>query len=124
MKTLEKYYIVDTGIRNIILGFRDSDFGHIIENVVYFELLRRGYEVTVGKNDSFEVDFIATNSNEKKYYQVTYTMMDENVKKREIGVLKNIKDNYEKTVLTMDKLYNNTSDEGIKIKYLIDFLLE
>lgn len=124
LKTLEKYYIVDTGIRNIILGFRDSDFGHIIENVVYFELLRRGYEVTVGKNDSFEVDFIATNSNEKKYYQVTYTMMDENVKKREIGVLKNIKDNYEKTVLTMDKLYNNTSDEGIKIKYLIDFLLE
>ena len=124
LKTLEKYYIVDTGIRNIILGFRDSDFGHIIENVVYFELLRRGYEVTVGKNDSFEVDFIATNSNEKKYYQVTYTMMDENVKKREIGVLKNIKDNYEKTVLTMDKLYNNTSDEGIEIKYLIDFLLE
>ena len=124
LKTLEKYYIVDTGIRNIILGFRDSDFGHIIENVVYFELLRRGYEVTVGKNDSFEVDFIATNSNEKKYYQVTYTMMNENVKKREIGVLKNIKDNYEKTVLTMDKLYNNTSDEGIKIKYLIDFLLE
>lgn len=124
LKTLEKYYIVDTGIRNIILGFRDSDFGHIIENVVYFELLRRGYEVTVGKNDSFEVDFIATNSSEKKYYQVTYTMMDENVKQREIGVLKNIKDNYEKTVLTMDKLYNNTSDEGIKIKYLIDFLLE
>lgn len=124
LKTLEKYYIVDTGIRNIILGFRDSDFGHIIENVVYFELLRRGYEVTVGKNDSFEVDFIATNSSEKKYYQVTYTMMDENVKQREIWVLKNIKDNYEKTVLTMDKLYNNTSDEGIKIKYLIDFLLE
>ena len=84
LKTLEKYYIVDTGIRNIILGFRDSDFGHIIENVVYFELLRRGYEVTVGKNDSFEVDFIATNSSEKKYYQVTYTMMDENVKQREI----------------------------------------
>lgn len=124
LKTLEKYYIVDTGIRNIILGFRNSDFGHIIENVVYFELLRRGYEVTIGKNDSFEVDFIATNSNEKKYYQVTYTMMDENVKQREIGVLKNIKDNYEKTVLTMDKLYNNTSEDGIKIKYLIDFLLE
>lgn len=70
------------------------------------------------------LNFIATNSSEKKYYQVTYTMMDENVKQREIGVLKNIKDNYEKTVLTMDKLYNNTSDEGIKIKYLIDFLLE
>lgn len=124
LKTLEKYYIVDTGIRNVILGFRDSDFGHIIENIVYFELLRRGYNVTIGKNDSLEVDFIATKSNDKKYYQVTYTMLDENVKNREIGVLKNINDNYEKTVITMDKIYNNTSEEGIKIRYLIDFLLE
>ncbi len=124
LKTLEKYYIVDTGIRNVTLGFRDSDFGHIIENVVYFELIRRGYDVTVGKNNSLEVDFIATNPNDKKYYQVTYTMLDDNVKKRELGVLKNIKDNYEKTVITMDRLYNNTSEEGIKIKYLIDFLLE
>ena len=124
LKTLEKYYIVDTGIRNVILGFRDSDFGHIIENIVYFELLRRGYNVTIGKNDSLEVDFIATNSNDKKYYQVTYTMLDDNVRKRELGVLKNINDNYEKTVITMDKIYNNTSEEGIKIKYLIDFLLE
>lgn len=124
LKTLEKYYIVDTGIRNVILGFRDSDFGHIIENIVYFELLRRGYNVTIGKNDSLEVDFIATNSNDKKYYQVTYTMLDDNVKNRELGVLKNINDNYEKTVITMDKIYNNTSEEGIKIKYLIDFLLE
>ena len=124
LKTLEKYYIVDTGIRNVILGFRDSDFGHIIENIVYFELLRRGYDVTIGKNDSLEVDFIATNSNDKKYYQVTYTMLDEDVKNRECRVLKNINDNYEKIVITMDKIYNNTSEEGIKIKYLIDFLLE
>ena len=124
LKTLEKYYIVDTGIRNVILGFRDSDFGHIIENIVYFELIRRGYDVTIGKNDSLEVDFIATNSNDKKYYQVTYTMLDDNVKNRELGVLKTINDNYEKTVITMDKIYNNTSEEGIKIKYLIDFLLE
>ena len=124
LKTLEKYYIVDTGIRNIILGFRNSDFGHIIENIVYFELLRRGYEVTIGKTDSLEVDFIATNSNDKKYYQVTYTMIDESVKNRELNSLKNINDNYEKTVLTMDKLYNNTCEDGIKIKYLIDFLLE
>ena len=124
LKTLEKYYIVDTGIRNVILGFRDSDYGHIIENVVYFELIRRGYDVTVGKNESLKVDFIATKPNDKKYYQVTYTMLDDNVKKRELGVLKNIKDNYEKTIITMDRLYNNTSEEGIKIKYLIDFLLE
>ena len=124
LKTLEKYYIVDTGIRNIILGFRDSDFGHLIENIVYFELIRKGYDVTIGKNDLLEVDFVATNSNDRKYYQVTYSMLDENVKKRELEVLKNINDNYEKTIITMDKLYNNTSDNGIKIKYLIDFLLE
>lgn len=124
LKTLEKYYIVDTGIRNIVLGFRNSDFGHIIENIVYFELKRRGYEVTVGKADALEVDFIATKANEKKYYQVAYSMLDENVKKRELGVLKSINDNYEKELITMDKIYNNTSDDGIKIKYLIDFLIE
>lgn len=124
LKTLEKYYIVDTGIRNIMLGFRNSDFGHVIENIVYFELVRRGYDVSVGKTDALEVDFIATNSNDKKYYQVTYTMFDESVRNRELNSLRKIKDNYEKTILTMDKLYNNTSEEGIKIKYLIDFLLE
>lgn len=124
LKTLEKYYIVDTGIRNTILGFNNLDFGHIIENIVYFELLRRGYEVTVGKKDSLEVDFVATKSNDKKYYQVTLSMMDENVKDRELKPLKDIRDNYEKTILTMDKLYADTSEDGIKIKYLIDFLME
>lgn len=123
LKTLEKYYIVDTGIRNVTLGFRNSDFGHIIENIVYFELLRRGYDVTIGKTDALEVDFIATKSNDKKYFQVTYTMLEENVKQRELDSLRQINDNYEKIVLTMDKLYNNTSEDGIKIKYLIDWLL-
>lgn len=124
LKTLEKYYIVDTGVRNIMLGFRNSDFGHVIENIVYFELIRRGYDVAIGKNDTSEIDFVVTNSNDKKYYQVTYTMLDEDVKKREITPLKNVKDNYEKIVLTMDRLYSNTTEDGIKIKYLIDFLLE
>ena len=124
LKTLEKYYIVDTGVRNIMLGFRNSDFGHVIENIVYFELIRRGYDVAIGKNDTSEIDFVVTNSNDKKYYQVTYTMLDEDVKKREIMPLKNVKDNYEKIVLTMDRLYSNTTEDGIKIKYLIDFLLE
>ena len=124
LKTLEKYYIVDTGIRNVILGFRNTDFGHLIENIVYFELLRRGYEVTIGKTDSLEVDFIATSSNDKKYFQVTYSMLDNSVKNRELNVLRSINDNYEKTILTMDKIYNNTSEEGIKIKYLVDFLME
>ena len=124
LKTLEKYYIVDTGIRNVILGFRNTDFGHLIENIVYFELLRRGYEVTIGKTDSLEFDFIATSSNDKKYFQVTYSMLDNSVKNRELHVLRSINDNYEKTILTMDKIYNNTSEEGIKIKYLVDFLME
>ena len=124
LKTLEKYYIVDTGIRNIILGFNNLDLGHIIENIVYFELLRKGYDVTIGKKDSLEVDFIATKSTEKKYYQVTLSMLDESVRNRELKPLKDINDNYEKTIITMDKLYANTSENGIKIKYLIDFLME
>lgn len=124
LKTLEKYYIIDTGIRNIMLGFRNSDLGHVIENIVYFELLRRGYEITVGKTDALEVDFVATNAKDKKYYQVTYTLLDETVKAREILPLKNINDNYEKTIITMDKLYSDTTEDGIKLKYLIDFLLE
>lgn len=124
LKTLEKYYIVDIGIRNSILGFRDSDYGHIIENIVFFELLNRGYTVTVGKNDSLEVDFIATTSKEKKYYQVTISLLEENVRNREFAPLKNINDNYEKTILTLDRVYNETSEEGIKCRNIIDFLLE
>ncbi len=124
LKTLEKYYIVDIGIRNSILGFRNSDYGHIIENIVFFELLNRGYTVTIGKNDSLEIDFIATNSKEKKYYQVTLSLLEENVRNREFASLKSINDNYEKTILTLDRVYNETSEEGIKCKNIIDFLLE
>lgn len=124
LKTLEKYYIVDIGIRNSILGFRDSDYGHIIENIVFLELLNRGYTVTVGKNDSLEVDFMATNSKEKKYYQVTLSLLEENVRNREFAPLKSINDNYEKTILTLDRVYNETSEEGIKCRNIIDFLLE
>lgn len=124
LKTLEKYYIVDIGIRNTMLGFRNSDYGHIIENVVYFELIRRGYDVNIGKTDSQEVDFIASNSNEKRYYQVALTILDENVKNRELSSLRNINDNFEKTVITMDKVYNTTFEDGIKVKNLIEFLLD
>ena len=124
LKTLEKYYIIDTGIRNTILGFRDSDYGHIIENIVYFELLRKGYNINIGKTDLLEVDFIASNSEEKKYYQVALTLLDENVKMRELNSLRNINDNFEKIVLTMDKVYNKTFEDGIKVKNIIEFLLE
>ena len=123
LRTLGKYYIVDIGLRNYLLGFRDSDFGHIIENIVYFELLRRGYNVTIGKNDSLEVDFIATNANEKIYIQVTESMTDENVRNRELAPLEKIKDNYEKIVLSLDVGLNSNYD-GIKSLNLLNWLIQ
>ena len=123
LKTLGKYYIADTGLRNIILGFRNIDEGHLLENVIYLELLRRGYKVSIGKTLDYEVDFVAENVNEKKYYQVSQSIKDEKVKMRELRSLKSISDNYEKTILTMDKTINNDYN-GIKVVNIIDFLLE
>ena len=123
LKTLGKYYISDTGIRNIILGFRNIDEGHLLENVIYLELLRRGYRVNIGKSGAYEVDFVAENPNVVKYYQVTQSLTDENVKKREIRSLESISDNYEKIILTMDKSINNDFN-GIKVMNIIDWLLK
>ena len=80
LKTLGKYYVVDIGLRNYLLGFRDR--GHALENIVYFELLRRGFDVSIGKIDNLEVDYIATNANEKMYIQVTESMKNESVRER------------------------------------------
>jgi hypothetical protein len=124
LKTQGKYYIVDLGIRNYLLGFRDRDRGHILENVVYMELLKRGYNVSIGKIQDKEVDFVATKFNEKKYIQVTETLVEEKTRIRELQSLKSIDDNYEKIVLTTDNLFTGTDDEGIKIINLIDWLLE
>lgn len=123
LKTLGKYYIADTGLRNIILGFRNIDEGHLLQNVIYLELLRRGYKVSIGKTLDYEVDFVAENVNEIKYYQVSQSIKDEKVKMRELRSLKSISDNYEKTILTMDKTINNDYN-GIKVVNIIDFLLE
>ena len=123
LKTLGKYYISDTGIRNIILGFRNIDEGYLLENVVYLELLRRGYRVNIGKSGDYEVDFIAENPDSIKYYQVTKTLLNEDVKIRELRSLESIDDNYEKTILTMDKSINKDYN-GIKIINIIDWLLE
>lgn len=123
LKNLAKYYVVDTGIRNMLMGYSDSDFGHVLETVVYLELLRRGYQVFIGKWYDLEVDFIAVKQDEKKYYQVALSLLDEKVKQREIAPLKAIPDNYEKTILSMDKTYI-TDYEGIKFKNIIDFLME
>ncbi len=123
LKTLGKYYISDTGIRNIVLGFRNINEGHLLENVVYLELLRRGYRVNIGKCNDYEVDFVAENPNEIKYYQVTQSLMNEEVKNRELRSLENIEDNYEKIILTLDKSINNDYN-GIKVINIIDWLLK
>lgn len=122
LRTLGKYYIVDIGLRNYLLGFRNRDSGHAIENVVYFELLRRGYDVAIGKIGNAEVDFIATTADEKKYIQVTESMMSEDVRKRELAPLQSIRDNYEKIVLSLEQGLDASYD-GIKSENLIDWLL-
>ena len=123
LKTLEKYYIVDIGIRNRLTSLRDTDYGRVLENIVYLELLRRGYEVTIGKIGSLEVDFVASKPNEKSYYQVSATIMDEKTRERELRPLKSISDNYPKHILTMDQTVF-TDYSGIRVKNIIDFLLE
>ena len=122
LKTLGKYYISDIGIRNIILGFRNINEGHLLENVVYLELLRRGYKVSVGKTYEYEIDFVAENPNEIIYLQVSLSISEEKVRDREIRSLENIKDNYEKIILTMDKTINQDFN-GIKVMNIIDWLL-
>ena len=122
LKTLGKYYISDTGIRNIILGFRNIDEGHLLENVVYLELLRRGYRVNIGKTNDYEVNFVAENPNDIKYFQVTKTLLSDEVKEREIRSLESINDNYEKIILTMDKPISRDYN-GIKVMNIIEWLL-
>ncbi|MDE7197580.1 MAG: ATP-binding protein [Lachnospiraceae bacterium] len=103
LKTLEKYYVVDIGLRYMLLGSRPYDAGHILENVVYLELLRRGYDVYVGKIDSFEVDFVAQNSKGITYYQAALTVRDEKTLERELRPLMAIRDHYPKFILTLDE---------------------
>lgn len=122
LRTLGKYYVVDIGLRNYLLGFRDRDRGHVLENVVYLELLRRGYDVAVGKVGDGEVDFIAVKAEEKLYIQVTESMMSEDVRARELAPLRKIKDNYEKLVLSLDTGLD-ASYEGIRSMNVIHWLL-
>ena len=123
LRTLGKYYIVDIGLCNYLLGFCNRDRGHAIENVVYFELLCRGYDVAIDKIGNAEVDFIATTANEKKYIQVTESMMSEDVRKRELAPLQSIRDNYKKIVLSLEPGLDASYD-GIKSENLIDWLLD
>ena len=123
LRTLGKYYIVDIGLRNYLLGFRNRDSGHAIENVVYFELLRRGYDVAIGKIGNQEVDFIATTADDKLYIQVTESMQSEDVRKRELAPLQKIRDNYEKIVLSLEPGLDASYD-GIRSLNLTSWLLD
>ena len=122
LKTLGKYYIVDLGFRNLLLGYRNRDIGHVLENIVYLELLRRGYDVAIGKIDNLEIDFIAQKADEKLYIQVTDDMSISSVTQRELAPLKKVKDNYPKIVLALN-LGLETNYDGIKILNVIDWLV-
>jgi predicted AAA+ superfamily ATPase len=123
LSTNEKYYLVDLGLRNITSANKyDADLGHKLENVVYFELLRRGGKVFVGKNNEREVDFILQKpNNAREYYQVAYTVNDEKIVEREMSSLRNIRDNYPKYLLSLD--YDNAIIDGIQKRNVIDWLL-
>ena len=123
LKVNRKWYIVDLGLRNHILPKKRYDLGFSLENIVFFELLRRGFKVNVGKNGDAEVDFVAQKQGVLHYYQVTADMTNEDTFDREIRPLQSIKDNYEKTILTMDHMTPGDY-EGIKVVPLLDWLLE
>ena len=123
LKTGNKYYVADLGLRYFLLGRKEQGKGHILENVVYLELLRRGYDVYIGKVDDCEVDFVAINSKGIEYYQVSETVIDENTLKRELRPLEMIKDHYPKYLLTKD-FVPETTYNGIRKINVLDWLLE
>ncbi|MFA6938033.1 MAG: ATP-binding protein [Treponema sp.] len=121
LKTLSKYYIADSGLRNALLGYKNIDTGHILENLVYLELRRRSYKIYVGKVDSLEIDFVAVNQNETLYIQVSESLKEESTLNRELAPLKSIKDFNPRYIITMD-LSPNSNIDGIKIINALDFL--
>ena len=128
LKTGEKYYVSDLGLRYFILGRKIGDYGHVLENVVYLELLRRGYDVFIGKVDEYEIDFVALNNDGRIYVQVAETLKgtdesDTKILVRELRSLKKIDDNYEKIILTSDKI-PLANEDGIKIRNVYDWLLD
>lgn len=124
LSSLEKYYVVDIGIRRIKLGRNYSDLGHIIENIVYLELMRRNYNVYIGYFTNAEIDFVAIKNGEIEYYQVCLSLLNEEVLKREVKSLKMINDNYPKYIISMDKVGTNYNIDGIKHINLVDWLIK
>ncbi|HBL84329.1 MAG: ATPase [Clostridiales bacterium GWF2_38_85] len=121
LKSLEKYYLVDVSLRRLVLSEKNIDVGHILENIVYLELVRRGFSVSIGKVEDKEIDFIAVLGDNKIYYQVAASILDPTTFEREISPLKKVKDHYPKYILSMDEF--PMSEDGIKQKNIVEFLL-
>jgi predicted AAA+ superfamily ATPase len=124
LKTLGKYYIVDTGIRNLLISGSTSDLGHQLENIVYLELVRRGYKVSIGKLDEKEVDFVASNPDGILYFQVSASVLDGATLSRELAPLRRIPDHHPRYLLTLDEVMPNSNYDGIRHVNLIDWLLK
>ena len=124
LKTNSKYYTVDIGLRNCLVKGSESDIGHILENVVFLELKRRGYDIYIGQLDENEIDFAAVNGDDISYYQVSATTLDESTLKRELAPFKKVGDNYPKYLLTLDEVFGNADYNGIKKKNVLDWLLD
>ena len=122
MNVNEKYYIVDHGIREAILESNQRDINQIFKNIIYLELLRKGYNIRVGKIDNLEVDFVCTKGNEKIYIQVAYLLASSETIEREFSSLEKINDNYSKYVISMDEF--DMSRNGIRHINIIDFLMK
>ena len=117
-----KYYAVDLGLRNALVKTSDSDIGHILENVVYLELLRRGYDV--GDIENGEIDFVAIKPDDTQYFQVSATTLEESTLKRELAPFAAVRDNYPKILLTLDTIFGTADYDGVKKRNVIDWLLE
>ena len=124
LKTLGKYYLVDTGLRNLLVAGSASDLGHLLENIVFLELIRRGYRVNIGKLAEKEVDFVASGPDGIEYYQVSASVLDESTLLRELEPLQKIPDHYPKYLLTLDDIIANTNYDGIRQINLINWLLK
>lgn len=122
LKSLEKYYLVDVGLRRLLLGDKNADIGHVLENIVYLELIRRGYTVSVGKLGDLEIDFVAESGDDRIYYQVAASVLDPNTFSREIAPLQRIPDHYPKFIISMDEVPMN--EDGIRQVNIVDFLLQ
>lgn len=119
-----KYYVVDSAFRKFLLSRTDSDRGHILENIIYLELIRRGYRVYVGHLQNGEIDFVAKKPHRLEYYQVSYSVMEDTTLRRELSPLEKLDDNYPKYLLTMDVLHKTDNHNGIEQKNVLDWLLE